>query len=285
VPMAPRMLLRKCDLRRASCLDLGTMEGLMPVLMARGGAAKVLAVDAINHCAEKLGAVRHYYDVDFDYQNVGLMYHLDDKLPGRAFDLINCSGLLYHVFSPLMILAGIRSLLKRNGMVIVSTAVILDDGYSMEFNNAGRIQVEPNTFWYHSIKLFDYLLRYLKLAPMDCLFVPHAEIQSDVRYVFDKPSGYLSVLCRAVDNEMPTDDDRWMSTSVRSSWEYEGLTDWKRAARQPVSEISYRSEIDKQFFRSELECVDLWEAVTHGTPVISAETELDAHVLKLSDSS
>ena len=40
-PMLPRMLLRNCDLRGTTCLDLGSMEGLMPVLMCRQGAKAV----------------------------------------------------------------------------------------------------------------------------------------------------------------------------------------------------------------------------------------------------
>ena len=48
-PLLPRILLRNCDLRGATCLDLGSMEGLMPVVMCRKGANEVLATDAIDH--------------------------------------------------------------------------------------------------------------------------------------------------------------------------------------------------------------------------------------------
>jgi len=81
-PMTPRQMLRRCDLTGTECLDLGTMEGLVPTLMKRGGARRVLAVDAIDHCREKMAAVKHYYGVDFDFQTVGLMYDLDRKIKG-----------------------------------------------------------------------------------------------------------------------------------------------------------------------------------------------------------
>src|SRR5438552_17516831 len=102
------------------------------------------------------------------------MYDLASKLRKSrraSFDVINLSGVLNHVFSPLMVLAGVRPLLKRNGLMIVSTNVVVDNGFTMQFNNAGRLQEEANTFWYLSVGALDYLLRYLKLAPIDCLYI------------------------------------------------------------------------------------------------------------------
>ena len=57
-PMLHRQLLRKLDLQGASCLDIGSMEGLIPTLMCRGGAKDVLAIDAEDHCREKMDAIK-----------------------------------------------------------------------------------------------------------------------------------------------------------------------------------------------------------------------------------
>jgi 2-polyprenyl-3-methyl-5-hydroxy-6-metoxy-1,4-benzoquinol methylase len=282
LPMLPRLMLRRCDLNGMSCLDMGSMEGLIPTLMVRGGARDVLAIDAVDHCLEKLKAVQHYYSVNFDYRSVGLMYDLHEKLPGRGFDLINCSGLLYHVFSPLMLLCGLRPLLKKNGLMIVSTNVVLEDGYTMDFNNSGRMQVEANTFWYISVKLFDYLLRYLKLAPIDALFTPHTAVHSDVRYVFAKSSGYLSVLCRATGAVKADPDDQWMADSANSSWEYLGISS-ELLDRQPESSIRYKGELDRSLFSSDSDCLDLWEVVNKRAPVAHAEQVADSHILRLTD--
>jgi SAM-dependent methyltransferase len=286
LPMLPRLMLRKIDLAGTSCLDMGTMEGLIPALMRRGGAAAVTAIDRVDHCVEKMEAVKHYYGVDFEYKSVGLMYELSRKLGGQSFDLINCSGLLYHVFSPLLVLCGVRPLLKRNGLMIVSTNVVLGDGYSMEFNDRGRMQFEFNTFWYLSVPLLDYLLRYLRLAPLDFLFFPHEAVKSDLTgYVFDKPSGYLSVLCRGGDEPLHEGGDEWMNGSARGAWEYLGMADWPTAEAQPISGIGLRQQPDESLFRPDAACLDLPRAVALGPQPPVAASSSDTHTLSLSDRS
>jgi 2-polyprenyl-3-methyl-5-hydroxy-6-metoxy-1,4-benzoquinol methylase len=282
LPMLPRIMLRRCDPAGMSFLEMGPMEGLMPVVMKRRGASHVLAVDGIDGCAEKMEALKHYYGVDFEFKVVGLMYDLYQKLCGQAFEIVNCSGLLYHVFSPISILAGLRPLIKRNGLFVVSTGVIRDAGYFMEFNDAGRIQEETNTFWYLSVPLLDYLLRYLALAPIDCSFYWHSSIaQPHVRLRFDRPSGYASVVCRAVDTVLPAEDDRWMARSVEHSWEHRGLCDLETARAQPWSPVPYQGEPDRRAWREETDSLDLWKAAEL-LPEISVAAQLeDSHILML----
>jgi 2-polyprenyl-3-methyl-5-hydroxy-6-metoxy-1,4-benzoquinol methylase len=284
-PMLPRILLRNCDLRGATCLDLGSMEGLIPVVMCRRGANEVLATDAIDHCREKIAALRHYYKASFDFEQVGLMYELNKKLrkSGRgSFDVINLSGLLYHVFSPLTVLAGVRPLLKKNGLLIVSTNVVADDSFTMQLNNAGRLQEEINTFWYLSVGALDYLLRYLKLAPIDCLYISHHDIKSSVRYLTDVESGYFSVVCRARDEPIPTREDNWMLKSAQHSWEYAGLIDWDFCNRQPLSQVPYSASIENDLLRADTGTIDVLRALPSRT-IHEAEKSNDGHVLHLAD--
>ena len=284
-PLLPRILLRNCDLHGTTCLDLGSMEGLMPVVMCRQGAKEVLATDAIDHCREKMAALRYYYKASFDFQQVDLMYDLCSKLRksgSDSFDVINLSGLLYHVFSPLTVLAGVRPLLKKNGLLIVSTHVVTDHSFTMQLNNAGRLQEEINTFWYLSLGALDYLLRYLKLAPIDCLYISHRDIKSSVRYLTDVESGYLSVVCRARDEPIPTREDNWMLKSAQHSWEYAGLIDWDFCNRQAATHISYSAEIEKDLLRDDTETVDLLRALPRRV-IRTAERSSDAHVLRLAD--
>ncbi|HEY1378468.1 MAG TPA: hypothetical protein VGF55_16840, partial [Gemmataceae bacterium] len=230
-----------------------------------------------------MAALRKAYGVRFDFRTARTVYDLHRAFPRGGFDLINLSGLLYHVFSPLMVLAGVRPLLKRNGLLVVSTNVVRDDSFTMEFNQGGRLQTELNTFWYVSVPLFDYMLRYLRLAPVDVLHLPHEAIRSDVNYVVHKPTGYVSVVCRAVDDPLPTAGDTWMADSSRTCWESVRVVDWKRAAAQPKSAIAYRGNPGRAFFRPDLPCLDLWEAVRRQTPVTRAARPADGHVLRLAD--
>jgi SAM-dependent methyltransferase len=282
LPMPPRILLSRCSLEGQECLDIGTMEGLIPVLMRRGGADRILAVDALDHCVGKLAAVKRAYGVDFEYRSVGLMYELDRKLPGEAFDVVNLSGLLYHVLSPPLVLCGVRPLMKRNGVLIVSTIVVDDDGFFMEFNANGRLQEEPNTFWYVSVPLFDYLLRYLRLAPIDCAYLSHADVDG-MDPPLDRPTGYLAVACRAVDTPLPTSNDAWMPFSAHASWEHLNLCDWSRAERQEESSAGYAARVDSSLLRSEIRTVDLLAAVRSEGSWGSARSLEESHHLRLGD--
>lgn len=280
-PMLPRCILKNCRPEGMECLDLGSMEGLMPTLLAKRGAARVLASDAVDHCVDKMLAVQHYYKVKFDYQKVGLMYDLASKISG-SFDLVNCSGLLYHVVSPFLVLAGVRPLLKRNGIMVVSTNVVFSDEMSMDFNDKGRLQDETNTFWYLSIPLLDYILRYLRLVPIDCLYLPHENISSHIRYLTNRKTGYMSVACRAADEPLPANDDGWMLKSAKESWEYQGLVDWKRAEANALSTIGYRVP-GKNSVQTSPNYVDLWRAVNERPPMKMTSVSADTHTLHLQD--
>lgn len=274
-PLLPRMLLRNCDLNGADCLDIGSMEGLLPVLMCRQGAARVLATDFILHCYLKMSAVMEYYGVDFSFKQIGHLYDLASKIKSSrwpGFDLINLSGVLYHVFSPFHVLAGLRPLLKKDGLMIVSTNVVDREGFGMEFNNSGRFQSESNTFWYMTISMLDYMLRYFQLAPIDCLFHKFPP-QDAVHYSEDTNAGYLSVICRAVDDKGASFGDSWLSASVSESWEYL-LCNQKMIDSQSRSTISYRNGG---------KTIDLRERVSQTEPLLAAPFPHDTNMLRLAD--
>jgi SAM-dependent methyltransferase len=280
--MLPRIMLSRCSLEGMDCLDVGTMEGLMPVLMRRGGAERIVTVDALDHCKGKLAAVKQAYGVDFEYRNVGLMYELDRKLPDEGFDIINLSGLLYHVLSPAEVIFGVRPLLKRGGVMIVATNVIEDDGFYAEFNAGGRFQGEANLFWYHSIPLLEYLLRYARLAPIDCTYLAHADLDW-LGSPLDKPTGYLAIACRAVDAPVATSADEWMPHSAEASWEYLNLCDWPRAERQAQSSAGYASPVDSGLLRPETGTLDVLAAVrAQGSWGLTSKLE-ESHHLRLGD--
>jgi 2-polyprenyl-3-methyl-5-hydroxy-6-metoxy-1,4-benzoquinol methylase len=267
LPMLPRLMLRGVDVAGADCLDVGTVEGLVPTLLVKRGAARVTAVDYSRSALGRLAAVQHYHGVDFEFRAVGLLYDLHRRLPRRGYDLVNLSGVLYHVFSPLTLLAATRPLVKRGGLMLVSTSVTLDRGDVMDFNSRGRLLDDYTTFWYPSVGLLEYMLRYMRLEPIDCAFLPHSSIESVPDY--GKPGGYLSVMCRAVDR---ADRDNWMRDSAERSWEYQDLTDWRRAERQRESSVTYTRGIAGFGLRSAIES-------RPAVPMPAAED--DSHILRL----
>ena len=238
-PMLPRMMMRNCHLSGMDCLDIGSMEGIIPILMARQGAKSVMATDAISHCSAKMDVLRQIYEVDFNFREIGLLYDLSSKLQDcGGFDLINLSGVLYHVFSPMHVLAGIRPLLRKNGLMIVSTNVLNQNSHVLEFNKSGALQQEINTFWYHSIPMLEELLRFFKLTPIDFLYVPHSSIH-EYSYVPGKDSGFMSVVCRAAESTEIDSRDPWAAQARMASWEYLGLCNEKMLNAQPQSAITY----------------------------------------------
>jgi SAM-dependent methyltransferase len=177
--------------------------------------------------------------VDFQFEQVGLMYDLASKITRKGwkgFDLVNLSGLLYHVFSPMHTLAGVRPLLRKNGLIIVSTNIVDRPGFSMEFNQSGNLQAELNTFWHLTAPLSDYILRYFKLRPIDALYHPHAK-EDALRSTSLGPTGYLSVVCRAEDEVVSQSGDEWMKNAFLSSWERIALCNNHILSRQPASGI------------------------------------------------
>ena len=282
LPFLPRMLLAKCDLAGAVCLDLGSMEGLIPTLMCRQGARSVLATDATFHCYKKMAALKRYYGVHFDFQQIGLMYGLSEKLKRRGgFDFINLSGVLYHVFSPLHVLAGVWPLLRKNGLMIISTNIVNRSGHSMEFNDQGRLQTETNTYWYPSVSLFEYFIRFFRLEPIDCLYRPHAKNEPNF-YVNNLDAGYLSVVCRASD-DVALASDGWAAKTAREFWEYTELCDFRMLSSQRTSSIGYKGRLDERYLNPDNRSIDLSRAVRLQEPVIRAVRPEDLHLLRLSD--
>ena len=98
----------------------------------------------------------------------------------------------------------------------------------------------------------------------------------------DVESGYLSVVCRARDDIIPTREDNWMRKSAQQSWEYTGLIDWEFCSRQAVTQVTYSATIEKDLLREDTETVDLLRAASRRA-IHEAERSSDAHALRLAD--
>ena len=222
--LLPRLNLSKIALSGHSALDVATMEGLMPILMAKAGASDVVAVDferpgaptegsdSIPTNRRKLEFLQSAHGVDFNFGVVPEGSTAFDYLMTSSrtqFDLVNLSGLLYHVFSPMHWLGSIRGLVKHRGLAIISTNVVRTPQMIMEFNDRGRLQPNLTTYWYMSVPLMDYMLRYFRLRP----------IRAEYSEYPDSEFGYLSVVCRAEENVVAADGDSWIEDSAWHSWD------------------------------------------------------------------
>ena len=146
----------------------------------------------------------------------------------ERLDYINLSGVLYHVTSPIDVVAAARTLLRPNGLMLVSTIVQASKRCFMEFNDTGRFQKHGNTFWYLSTGFVNYMLRMLSLAPVDAL------------YFGDDDAGYAAVLCRATDAPIPEPGDETMPLFLNNSLE---LEEWRQQdMRLPPSDIALKSK-------------------------------------------
>lgn len=281
-PMLPRMMMRACKLRGIDCLDIGSMEGLIPILMVRQGARRVLSTDAIPHCQRKMDVLRRLYGVSFDFRAVGPLYDLSAKLKDTGgFDFINLSGVLYHVFSPLHVIAGARPLLRKNGLMIISTNVIERDDHTLEFNVGGCLQAEANTFWYHSVPMLEALIRYFKMVPLDFLYCPHGEVYPTLHSP-QRKSGFMSVLCRAVDGPDYDATDLWAASSRCASWEYSSFCNEAMLSTQENSAITLRPGCRAAETGSD--GLHLFERLDDPKHIVSrAGNPRDSHLLRLAD--
>jgi 2-polyprenyl-3-methyl-5-hydroxy-6-metoxy-1,4-benzoquinol methylase len=149
--LLPRRNLAKIDLKGRKALDVCTMEGLMPTLMCKGGAAEVVGVDSarpsayrpakgtdtISEMTPKIDEVKRLHGVNWRYEVIPEMVPVGKHLLSHGFgqfDLVNLSGLLYHVYSPMHWLGAIRPLIRDGGLAIISTNIAYYDSPVMIFN-------------------------------------------------------------------------------------------------------------------------------------------------------
>lgn len=167
-----RELLRRIDPRGLACLDIGTMEGLIPTLLKRRGADYVAAADRFQY-QRKVDLVQSAFGVEWDYLPgtaiLDLQTTLGDRLP---MDLVVFSGVLYHMFDPLGGLARVRALVHPGSLVVVETLAVVEDSMAMYFNHEQHFYPHT-TFFAPSIPCLDAFLRMVGLNPIDCVWFDH----------------------------------------------------------------------------------------------------------------
>lgn len=265
----PNVALTRSLLRRVRvepgmrCLDIGTQEGLVPILLRRR-AAEVVAYDRI-YSEERLNLVRTALDEPFELIGQPVSEHNERLWLGRGgptpgqgmplrrlpveltarghapFDLVVFSGVLYHVYDPLAALAIVRGTVREGGIVIVETAAVFDSELSLHLN--ARSRFNPLSIWLASLGALDYMLRLVRLAPFAVAFT-------------GRDRGRVAVACRAVAEPPADDGDEWLGSPLHD-FELAEYLDWD-AVHSDEESVNFEGEPGR---------INLSEAVAEGVPL------------------
>jgi 2-polyprenyl-3-methyl-5-hydroxy-6-metoxy-1,4-benzoquinol methylase len=236
-----RELLRRCTLSGREVCDLGTMEGVIPILAKRQGARSVVALDAVD-LTEKIHLVQQCYGESFEYYPRISLSHVKDFLSERAklsrywgqprvetgFDVVIVAGVLYHVFSPLHVIGLARTLLRQGGLLILETAASCQDRYTQDWVFQGDKWIYPSgtNTWFITLRLLDHFLRLFKLKAIDCIHLP---IEDDITRV--------GVAAVAVDEPLPLKaESEWFLPST-TNLDYNEIVDvaWASGTVQGIA--------------------------------------------------
>ena len=220
-------LLEHMDITKATCLDIGTMDGLMCWSMCRAGAHRIIASDVAERPQFAFAQAQYRYEVE--YLRPFLMSDLR-KSGSPEYDLIACCGILYHVFDPLPSLITLRRALRTDGLLILETQYLHAEGHAHISFSPGEKRgssKHANTFFRPS---------YAALRAM-------AEIAGFDIVTTIAVQGRLTLLAKAVSPK----DIRSAFPMVRSVIDtYENYTNYKEdidyailSQKSPSAQISY----------------------------------------------
>jgi 2-polyprenyl-3-methyl-5-hydroxy-6-metoxy-1,4-benzoquinol methylase len=167
-------LIRQMDLRGQNCLDIGTADGLLAFGMKTLGAETVIASDTYRLKSFDLACAA--IGAAIDYRPRLQIKDLLATFQPASFDLIACTGIIYHMLNPLSALLVGRQLVKEGGYFLVETAyapgavwltkpwarsstvaakiaralaklALKNDSAAMVFNPVAQIDPEMYTYW------------------------------------------------------------------------------------------------------------------------------------------
>jgi SAM-dependent methyltransferase len=228
-----RELLTRVEIHGNRCLDIACMDGLISLLLARRGASEVVAWDRVprSHAAE----LSAEFGAGLSHVSGGTIHDIcntfRESIHGRSskpfppFDVVVCSGLLYHVFEPLGTLLDVRSCVRDGGVLVVETAAIFDTGHAMHFNADGRFyrQAAAANYWFPTLELLGYLLEFCRLMPVAASWFMEDATKETCR---------IAVVCRA--ERSPTSTNEWLDYHLQcgpgcdAGMNYAAHIDWER---------------------------------------------------------
>ncbi len=196
-----RMLLSRAEVRGASVLDIGTMEGMIPVLARAAGANHVVAYDRLPNLRARVALVQRAYKREFEHCTGQSLFDFRRQRQ-EQFDVVVFSGVLYHMFDPLGGLVLAASFAKPGGLFIFESSAVVRDDCALHFNRRGRYYPGTNYFQ-PTPDALDHFFRFIGLAALDGEYI--------VQRTIPTPIIRIAVACRVVAKSLPTPDDTWMA--------------------------------------------------------------------------
>ena len=218
----------------------------MTILLERRGAAEVVGYDRLLR-RPRLALVQRALGAGFELVGGFKLQDLPEALGDRpAFDVVVFSGVMYHMFDPFGGLATVRGLVRDGGICVVETTIVFDDSEAMHFNTAGRFT--PFALWFVTPRLLDYLLRFLRLKPIDVvhLGVP-ATPRRGLRHLLagrrdgdgaPPAQGRIAVACRAMADPVAVGGDEWIGGAGIHDLDFAEFLDWDAVASD-AGEVGY----------------------------------------------
>ncbi|MGB0748657.1 MAG: methyltransferase domain-containing protein [Magnetospiraceae bacterium] len=228
-----RQMLGEIGVEGQRCLEFGTMEGLMSLLMAKRGAARVTSHDRFN-MPNRIELMQKLHGVSLDYHGGTSMtdFVAWARESGTApVDVLVFGGILYHFFDPVSGLGRARGLLRDGGIMLIETSAVLDTDLVFHFGAKGEFY--NSTDYHHpSVTLLDYLLRFFRLRPLDLSYFFQTKSRDGTKDLYR-----LCVACRAEDHWLPEPDDAWMGMD-RQRFDFAEVVDWD-ALTSDLPEVPY----------------------------------------------
>lgn len=259
--LATRSVLAGCEVEGKRCLDIGAQDGLLSLLLHRRGANHVTATDRLD-LSHRLDLLREIFALEVDYFPGEVIEHLPFALRERGaspFDLVIFSGVLYHLYDPMIGLVVVRSVVRDGGLVVVETAAAVEDDALMHFNAAGRYYPGAN-YWMIALGCLDYVCRLLGMPIVDCAFLRHTEYDG-MKIV------RVAVVCRATASPAIAGDDAWMAARFHGHVLAHYL-DRQALDAGGLPEVAYRPlEGTKHVMREGTGWLDLFRTVQASRPL------------------
>jgi SAM-dependent methyltransferase len=122
----------------------------------------------------------------------------------KFFDLVVFSGVLYHLFNPLGLLALVRGFCKVGGLFLLETCVCHDSKEKLVFNAAG---LRGPNYFYATTAWLDYCLRMTGLEPLHVVYNGPLAPEEVCR---------MAILCRSRAEPIPLDEnDEFMRKQMK----------------------------------------------------------------------